>query len=146
MKIPYTKFIVAPIAVLLFSLNAAFAGGGVKFNYVTDEATYSKLIAKAEKEGKPVVLDFYTEWCGWCKKMDKDTFAQSEVGDFMNQNFVSIKLDAEQDFGGEMALKYDVSGFPTFVVLDPKTKTTTSIVGYFPPEKWVATLQAHTQG
>lgn len=45
---------------------------------------------------KKIFIDLYTDWCGWCKKMDKSTFVDSSVVEYMNENFYAIKFDAEQ--------------------------------------------------
>ncbi len=59
-----------------------------------------------KKEPKMVWVDVYTEWCGWCKRMDKTTFTNPNVVKYMNEHFYAVKLDAEQKsdirFGGKM--------------------------------------------
>ena len=47
---------------------------------------------KAKKENKIILLDTYTEWCGWCKVMDKDTYTVKEVKDKIADDFIPIKL------------------------------------------------------
>ncbi len=47
------------------------------------------------KEPKKVIVDFYTSWCGWCKVMDKNTYSNPKVIDYINKNFYAIKFDAE---------------------------------------------------
>lgn len=49
-----------------------------------------------EKEPRDIIIDVYTDWCGWCKRMDAATFKDPAVGDFVNENFYAIKFDAEQ--------------------------------------------------
>lgn len=58
--------------------------------------TWEEAIKLAEKSPKKVFVDVYTEWCGWCKKMDKTTFADPMVAAYMNKNFYPVKFDAEQ--------------------------------------------------
>ncbi len=45
---------------------------------------------------RKIFIDVYTDWCGWCKRMDKSTFIDPEVVSYMNVHFYAIKLDAEQ--------------------------------------------------
>ena len=49
-----------------------------------------------KKEPRKVWVDVYTDWCGWCKRMDKTTFADPNVIRYMNEHFYAVKLDAEQ--------------------------------------------------
>lgn len=55
-----------------------------------------ELEAKMQKEPKKVYMDVYTDWCGWCKKMDVSTFSNPEVIKYMNTNYYAVKLDAER--------------------------------------------------
>ena len=52
-------------------------------------------LAATEKNPKKIFVDIYTDWCGWCKKMDKDTFQNAEVAAYMAKNFYMVKLDGE---------------------------------------------------
>jgi thioredoxin-related protein len=56
-------------------------------------------LAQAEKKQaqtrKPILIDLYTDWCGWCKVMDKKTYARQEVAQYINEHFYPVKLDAE---------------------------------------------------
>ena len=58
--------------------------------------TWEEAIKAAEKSPKKIFVDVYTEWCGWCKKMDRNTFAKKNVAEYLNKNFYPVKLDAEQ--------------------------------------------------
>ena len=52
---------------------------------------------KANKSAaKPLIIDVYTDWCGWCKRMDETTFKDPRVAAYVNDNFYAVKLDAEQ--------------------------------------------------
>jgi thioredoxin-related protein len=48
-----------------------------------------------KKKPKKIVIDAYTDWCGWCKRMDATTFAHPEIVKYVNQNFYAVKFDAE---------------------------------------------------
>ena len=52
-------------------------------------------IAKAKKENKFLLVDFYTDWCGWCKKMDAETYTNQKIIKKLNDNFVLVKLNPE---------------------------------------------------
>ena len=53
--------------------------------------TWKQAIAKAKTENKPLFVDFYTDWCGPCKKMDKEVFTDAKVAEFYNTNFITIQ-------------------------------------------------------
>jgi thiol-disulfide isomerase/thioredoxin len=90
--------------------------------------SYQEALAAAKAEGKPVFIDFYTSWCGPCKMMAREVFPQQRVGDYFNQNFVCIKLDAEKE-GREAAKKFSVTAYPTFKVITADEKVLFSIEG-----------------
>lgn len=58
--------------------------------------TWEEAIAANEKEPKKIMIDLYTSWCGWCKKMDKTTFADPKVAAYLSENFYPVKFNAEQ--------------------------------------------------
>jgi thioredoxin-related protein len=58
--------------------------------------TWDQAAAAQAKNPKPVMVDVYTDWCGWCKKMDKSTFESPEIVAYMNQHFYAVKFNAEQ--------------------------------------------------
>jgi len=72
-----------------FSLALFSQAEQVKW-YTIQEA--EKLI---EQSPRPIFVDTYTDWCGWCKKMDKDTFTNSVISDILNNKFYPVKFDAE---------------------------------------------------
>ena len=49
-----------------------------------------------KKEPKKLIVDLYTDWCGWCKRMDASTFQDPRIVRYVNQNFYAIKFNAEQ--------------------------------------------------
>lgn len=57
--------------------------------------TWDEAIEMNEKAPRKIVVDIYTEWCGWCKRMDASTFAQPEIADYINANYYAVKFDAE---------------------------------------------------
>ncbi|WP_276132800.1 thioredoxin family protein [Polluticoccus soli] len=59
--------------------------------------TWTEAQAKMKKQPKKVWVDVYTDWCGWCKVMDKKTFSDPQVIKYMNENFYSIKFNSEKD-------------------------------------------------
>ena len=73
------------------------------------EITFDQAAAAAKSEGKIVFIDVMTSWCGPCKMMARDVFPQKKVGDFMNEKFVCLKIDAEKGEGIQIAKTYKVT-------------------------------------
>jgi thiol-disulfide isomerase/thioredoxin len=92
---------------------------------------FDQALAKAKAAGKPVFVDFSTEWCGWCKRLDRDVFTQAKVADAMKA-FVNVHVDAEKGEGVDLAKRYGVHGFPTLLVVDSAKEEIDRIVGYMP--------------
>jgi thioredoxin-related protein len=59
--------------------------------------TWDEVNKRMAAEPRKVYVDFYTEWCGWCKTMDKTTFSNSALAEYMNKNFYCIKFNPEKD-------------------------------------------------
>lgn len=95
-----------------------------------------------KKDPKKIVIDVYTDWCGWCKVMDKNTFSDPKVIDFVNKKYYAVKLNAEQDGQikiGDKTYNYpDLASelmqgrmsYPTIVYLDEKFNMIQPIPGY----------------
>ena len=112
--------------------------------------TWEQAMEKNQLEKRKIVVDFYTEWCGWCKKMDAHTFEADIIADYLNENYYPVKFDAERretiiyndkeykfirrgkngyhELAAEM-LKGKLS-FPTVVFLDENSKLIQPIPGY----------------
>ena len=88
---------------------------GVQF---MESKTLSEVLDRAKAENKLVFVDFYTTWCLPCKLMDEDVFPNKEIGDFMNDNFISYKVDAEKGNGVNLRTVFDVYLYPTLLFLD----------------------------
>ncbi len=102
-----------------------------KINWFTD---FHQGLKTAEKEKKPILVDFYTNWCKWCKVLDESTYAHSEVAKFLG-GLVCIKVNAEKDT--LIAKSQRVSGYPSILFLKSNGEEIDRIVGYLPPKEFV---------
>ncbi|WP_294241044.1 thioredoxin family protein [uncultured Chryseobacterium sp.] len=115
------------IAIFSALFIGAFAfAQGIKF----EESNFATVLAKAKKENKLVFIDAYTTWCGPCKLMAKNVFPQKTVGDYYNANFVNAKIDMEKGEGIEIAKKYNVKAFPTYLFVDGNGELVHRTLGY----------------
>lgn len=108
-----------------------------------------------EKTPKKIFIDVYTDWCGWCKTMDKNTFNNPVIAEYLNKFFYPVKLNAEQkeditykgtiykNKGTEPRSPHDfaaalLSGkmsYPSVAYLDGENNLLTAVPGYYPPEE-----------
>ncbi|OQX83134.1 hypothetical protein B6D60_10975 [candidate division KSB1 bacterium 4484_87] len=104
-------------------------------------------IAKGLKEKKNMIIDFYTDWCHWCKVMDEKTFHNPKIEKKLAENFVTIRLNAESNtemahFQGQqftnaqLTRAFRVTGFPSLGFLTPKAEVITVIPGYIPADQF----------
>lgn len=102
------QILIASIALSLFSRQAE--AQGVVFN----DIPWAEALSKAKQENKNVFVDVYTSWCGPCKKMAASVFTNPKVADYMNSNFVCIKIDAEKQKEHEAIKNNPPSAYPSF--------------------------------
>ena len=140
-----------------FCLVASLVYGGIVASSEAAEGwktDYTAALAQAAKENKMVLLDFTgSDWCGWCIKLQKDTFSKPEFKKFAEQSLVLVELDfprgkTQSDElkkqNEELAEKFGVQGFPTLVLLDPQGKEAARNVGYLQggPEAFIQWVEA----
>ena len=110
------------------SAQAAFAKTSTPEGWLDD---YDAALKKAAAENKHVVIDFSgSDWCGWCKRLDKEVFATDEFRKGAAEKYVLLMVDSPSDKSlltpeaakknPELVKKFNVHGFPTVVVLDSK--------------------------
>lgn len=122
-----------------------------KINWLTIEEAQ----ALSEENPKKVIMDVYTDWCGWCKKMDKTTFADEKVVEYVNDNFYAVKLKADsndkvtfkgQEFSkGELARALRVTGYPTIVFFDESFGRFQPVSGFRPADDFLKLLESFNQ-
>lgn len=96
-----------------FGASTLFAQG-VEFEH----GTWDEVLAKAQREEKPIFVDAYTTWCGPCKWMSKEVFPQTPVGSYINSHFVAYKMDMEKGEGPAFAKANNVMAYPTLLYFD----------------------------
>ncbi|MDB5034436.1 MAG: hypothetical protein JWQ98_1677 [Chlorobi bacterium] len=118
--------------------------------------TIAQALEDAPKQEKLIVLDVYTDWCGWCKRMDKDTYADSTVRAYLNQHFIPSKMNPEKDgkltyegkeyTQGEFGQALGIHGYPATVFFDKDGKVLTSVPGYIKSAEFLRILKYFGDG
>jgi len=116
--------------------------------------SFQELEKKLETKDLPVIIDVYTDWCGWCKVMDQKTYGKSKVFNYLNQKFYAVKFNAESKedvpWRGKI-YRYDHNrgihslalelikrdmGFPNTVFVANKSSVPESFAGYMAPKEF----------
>jgi thiol:disulfide interchange protein len=111
-----------------FWLASPSLAADTKLNWNTD---VNAGLEEGKRSHKYVLADVYTEWCGWCKKLDRETFSNEGMVKFLNAKFVCVKANAEDNGAGQkLAGQYRVSGYPCALVFDQDGKFIGKVSGY----------------
>jgi thioredoxin-related protein len=86
---------VAFISIILFSAISFSSFRPNKEKQKLNWLTLTETEENLKKEPRPVLIDLYTDWCGWCKVMDRKTYANQNVIQYLNEKFYVVKLNAE---------------------------------------------------
>lgn len=119
---------------LLVLFNIITFAQGMKFE---DNKSFTDLLAVAKKENKLLFVDAFTTWCGPCKLMAKNVFPQPTVGEFYNANFINSKIDMEKGEGIDLAKKYNVRAYPTYLFINGDGELIHRVTSYYEPEEFI---------
>lgn len=119
---------------LIGTMAVAQSETGIKF----ESSEWAAVLAKAKAEKKYVFLDAYAVWCGPCKWMDRTVFPTEEAGNFFNSHFINVKMDMQKGEGVELAKKYEVHAFPTYLFVDSEGEIVHRMVGSRPLEEFIS--------
>lgn len=124
--------------------------------------SYTEGMEQARALGKPVVIDFYTSWCRWCKEMDRRTFSDRQVAAYLGKHFVCIRLDAEKRTGklkwgdrtytpAGLTRAFGVRAYPSLAYIDKDGDLVAVDPGFKQPGQFLQTLEyvrsgCHDQG
>jgi thioredoxin-related protein len=142
------QFALLGISLVFTSFLVSFSPKNKHFEGKIQWLTIEEAYARTQKEPRKTIIDVYTDWCGWCKVMDRETFTNKEVIDYINKHYYPVKFNAESQADvkvGTTIYKFDKNynanqaavalmggkmSYPTTVYLDEKFNLIQPIPGY----------------
>lgn len=131
-----SALLAAVFAVSLFFgivVSEAAAAGTIKWH------SFNEGVALGKNQKKKVFVNFFADWCAYCKQMDKETFNDSAVGAYLNKNFIAVKVDADQET--QLATEYNVQGLPVSTFIAENGELIGSQPGYIAPNQMMPLLK-----
>ncbi len=112
----------------------------VQFSEVTARDEMEVNQQEASERQRPLFVDVYADWCAPCKLMDEQVYTDPDVATYMNDRFVSVRLDGETEYGKEFAATYELQGFPSMFIFSPEGELISRIIGYTEADRLMTSL------
>jgi len=136
------KFLIAFVCMLLMTSTTLArgdhdsTGGKNSIQWRTFDAGFSE----AKKSGKKILVDFFTDWCVWCKQLDKNVYGDPKISGYLSEHYITIKLNPEVKAtvtymdtaysADQFAAAFGVTGYPTIIFFEPDGKPIDRLGGY----------------
>jgi len=118
---------------IITSLTICLLAAGAWAQDIDWQKNYDTALEQAKKGKKLVMVDIYTDWCGWCKKLDRDTYSDKDVQAKLAKDFIAVKVNPEKSAAGQkLQQQFGARGYPFIVIVDADGKKISQIVGYRP--------------
>ncbi len=101
--------------------------------------TFDEGQKKGQAQEQKFFLYFYADWCGYCRKLEKETFTNKNVAEFINANFIPVRINSDRL--PKVTARFGVNGFPHMKFLTPKGDDIGSLPGYLGAEQLLPMLQ-----
>ena len=127
--------------VMFISVIYSCASQGKKVNFKEVE-DLKATIEESKKSNKLIFIDFYADWCGPCRLMDKYVFANEDVANCFNETFINVKVDSDKSLGKVLGYKYQIPAIPAYIILDHKKNVQLKLIGVKNPDQMIKICKA----
>lgn len=124
---------------VLFSCSPKPKNPGSGVDYFA--GSFKEAVTAATQQDKLIFVYCHTDWCGFCRKMEKSTLKEKEVNDMLNSKFINLTYDMEKGDGPSMASMFGVRSFPSYLILNADGSLKNMGVGYMPAENFLSFLK-----
>lgn len=128
-----TLLSIAIFCMVLVGLSTTSASDEINWH------AYEEGLALAKQEGKKIFVHFYADWCAYCEKMENETLKNSAVIDYLNQNFIPVRVNSEKD--RDLARNYYIRGLPSTWFVSETGEKISSLPGYISAEMLLNALK-----
>ena len=135
MKAKTVRMLVTILVLLCTGLLTSATADTAGINWVN----YDKGMALGKSQQQKVFINFYATWCSFCRMMDSGTFMNSAVIDYLNDNFISVKVDVDKE--RDVAAHYNIQPLPDVWFISEKGEAIGNKPGYIPPEEMLPVLK-----
>jgi len=103
-------------------------------------SNWDAALKRARAEEKFILIDFYADWCVWCKKLDRTTLSDKAVSAYLGERVIPVRLNTDRE-GRKLARRFRVEGLPTLVILNSEGREVARIPGFLPPDAFLERVQ-----
>ena len=141
------RTVISILSTVLLAATAIHAEPRIDEPEPAPSAPYYNTLAEAEQaatDDQKIVIDFYTDWCMYCKMLDTAVFTDPSVIDFFTDEMLLVKINAEVDTA--LANHYHVLGYPTGVLVDRHGVEVDRLIGYEPAQDYMDIMRGYAEG
>jgi thioredoxin-related protein len=126
------------IFILLVWIGVIFSSFSQNINITSFyEGPFEDVLNEAKRLKKPIFMDFTSNTCKHCIKMEKEILANPTIADNLNNNFIGYKVDLEDKEGKALVKKYQIEDFPAYLILDYNLQNKGTIKGFYLAKQFI---------
>lgn len=131
--------IISVFALVLCLLVPNMLSAREPIDHTINWLTFDQGQKKGQAQKQKFFLYFYADWCGYCRKLEKETFTNKDVAKFINANFIPVRINSDRL--PKVTARFQVQGFPHMKFLTPKGEDIGSLPGYLDANQLLPMLQ-----